>query len=251
MKKIKRLSLVIALILAANIKVFAEGGLEFAVNVPIGASFGITSGFEPSYTFINGSKSTITTEAGFDSGVQVQIGYMFTFGGFGLSLLGDLGYSFDSYRYSDYLNAEYRDSLGSSTKIDYKKTISMYMHNFQIGILPKFNFGNFAWGIGGGVKIPMAGTIENTTKDSLNGNYTRKIDYKSSYFELPVIGYFKMTFDYSFFFNDSMAFVLGAYLGADIGPIWKQGQLTSDKDASISSFDIGVNLGFKFGPRLN
>ncbi|MEI0495268.1 hypothetical protein R4J09_07610 [Brachyspira intermedia] len=251
MKKIKRLSLVIALILVANIKVFAEGGFEFAVNVPIGASFGMPSGFEPSYTFITGSKSTITTEAGFDSGVQVQIGYMFTFGGFGLSLLGDLGYSFDSYRYSDYLNSEYRDIYGNSTKIEYKQTISMYMHNFQIGILPKFNFGNFAWGIGGGVKIPMAGTIENTTKDSLNGNYTRKIDYKSSYFELPVIGYFKMTFDYSFFFNDSMAFVLGAYLGADIGPIWKQGQLTSDKDPSISSFDIGVNLGFKFGPRLN
>ncbi|AEM23446.1 hypothetical protein Bint_2852 [Brachyspira intermedia PWS/A] len=247
MNKIKRLSLVIALILVANIKVFAEGGFEFAVNVPIGASFGITSGFEPKYTSSSGTtKSAITTEAGFDSGVQVQIGYMFTFGNFGLSLLGDLGYSYDSYRYSDYLDYEY-----NSVKEKHKETISMYMHNFQVGILPKFNFGNFAWGIGGGVKIPMTGTLEDKVENSLYGNSTTKIDYKSSYFEVPVIGYFKMTFDYSFFFNDSMAFVLGAYLGADIGPIWKQGEITLAKDASISSFDIGVNLGFKFGPRLN
>ena len=44
MKKIKRLSLVIALILVANIKVFAESGFEAALSVPLGASFGIFTG---------------------------------------------------------------------------------------------------------------------------------------------------------------------------------------------------------------
>ena len=258
MKKIKRLSLVIALILVANIKVFAEGGFEFAVNVPIGASFGMPSGFEPSYTFITGSKSTITTEAGFDSGVQVQIGYMFTFGGFGLSLLGDLGYSFDSYRYSDYLNSEYRDIYGNSITIDYKQTISMYMHNFQIGVLPKLNFGGFAIGIGGGVKIPMAGTLESKIEQTatyggqtiMNDTQTESSKYVSSDFKTSIIPYIKATFDYSFFFNDNMAFVLGAYLGYDFGIAYKNNQLLFKEDSRLDSFDIGAEIGFKFGPRV-
>ncbi|EKV58055.1 hypothetical protein [Brachyspira hampsonii] len=243
MKKLKHLSLVIALILSANIKAFAASGFEASINVPLGASFGIPLNFEPSYNFL-GSKSSITTQVGFDAGVQLRIGYMFDFGNFGLSLLGDLGYSYDSYRFLDYLNLS-----GNLISVNYERIQSMYMHNFQIGILPKFNFGNFSLGIGGGVKIPMAGTIENKVEDNINGNDISKSDYKSAYFELPIIGYVKMTFDHSFFFNDHFAFILGAYLGFDIGPVIKE-EYTLFKDASISSFDLGIELGFKFGPRV-
>ncbi|ASJ21356.1 hypothetical protein [Brachyspira hampsonii] len=241
MKKIKQISLIIVLILAANIKVFAASGFEFALNVPLGVSFGIPSNFEPSLNVL-GTKSALGGRPGFDAGVQFQIGYMFDFGNFGLSLLGDLGYSYDSYRFSDYLD------LSGTITVKYERIQSMYMHNFQIGILPKFNFGNFAWAIGGGIKIPMAGTIENHIEDNISGNTTLKSDYKSSYFELPIIGYVKMTFDHSFFFNDHLAFILGAYIGFDIGPVIKE-EYTSFKDASVSSLDLGIELGLKFGPR--
>ncbi|MEI0559264.1 hypothetical protein [Brachyspira intermedia] len=231
MKKIKKLSLVIALILVANIKVFAASGFEAALSVPLGASFGIFNG---TITTIGGS-SSMNSEVGFDSGVHAQIGYMVDFGGFGLSLLGDLGYSYDSYKYSMSIT-----SWGAETKV-YQ---SLYLHSFQLGILPKFNFGNFALGIGGGVKIPIGGNSE--VKSTLDGSevFYQKLDYKSSDVKSNVIGYIKATFDYSFFFTDNMAFVLGAYIGYDIGLSPK------GSDNRFDSFDVGGQIGFRFGPRV-
>ncbi|AEM23445.1 hypothetical protein Bint_2851 [Brachyspira intermedia PWS/A] len=231
MKNIKKLSLVIALILVANIKVFAASGFEAALSVPLGASFGIFNG-EITTT---GIAPAINSEVGFDSGVHAQIGYMFDFGGFGLSLLGDLGYSYDSYRYSMSLTI-----LG----VEEKTYQSLYLHSFQLGVLPKFNFGNFALGIGGGVKIPMGGTSE--VKYMVDGSevLNQKLDYKSSDVKSNVIGYIKATFDYSFFFTDNMAFVLGAYIGYDIGLSPK------GSDNRFDSFDVGGQIGFKFGPRV-
>ena len=253
MKKIKKLSLVIALILVANIKVFAESGFEAALSVPLGASFGIFTG-ETAFTapVFSSVAPAINSEVGFDSGVHAQIGYMFDFGSVGLSLLGDLGYSYDSYRMSFSLSAS-NPSIGS---YDMKAYYSMYMHNFQIGVLPKLNFGSFAIGIGGGVKIPMAGTIETKIEANLNGHqldfsqFEGSGKYVSSDFKTSIIPYIKATFDYSFFFNDNMAFVLGAYLGYDFGIAYKNNQLLFKEDSRLDSFDIGAEIGFKFGPRV-
>uniref|UniRef100_UPI003F4B6B9D hypothetical protein n=1 Tax=Brachyspira catarrhinii TaxID=2528966 RepID=UPI003F4B6B9D len=253
MKNIKKLSLVIALILVANIKVFAESGFEAALSVPLGASFGIFTG-ETSFTdpVFSSVAPAINSEVGFDSGVHAQIGYMFDFGSVGLSLLGDLGYSYDSYRMSFSLSAS-NPSIGS---YDMKAYYSMYMHNFQIGVLPKLNFGSFAIGIGGGVKIPMAGTIETKIEANLNGHqldfsqFEGSGKYVSSDFKTSIIPYIKATFDYSFFFNDNMAFVLGAYLGYDFGIAYKNNQLLFKEDSRLDSFDIGAEIGFKFGPRV-
>ncbi|MEI0551532.1 hypothetical protein R4K89_14635 [Brachyspira intermedia] len=254
MKKIKKLSLVIVLILVANIKVFAESGFEAALSVPLGASFGIFTG-ETAFTapVFSSVAPAINSEVGFDSGVHAQIGYMFDFGSVGLSLLGDLGYSYDSYRMSFSLSG----SGGvSGANFDMKAYYNMYMHNFQIGILPKLNFGSFAVGIGAGVKIPMAGTIETKIEANLNGHQIdfSQLDgsakYVSSDFKTSIIPYIKATFDYSFFFNDNMAFVLGAYLGYDFGIAYKNNQLLFKEDSRLDSFDIGAEIGFKFGPRV-
>ena len=254
MKNIKKLSLVIALILVANIKVFAESGFEAALSVPLGASFGIFTG-ESDFTVsaFSSVAPAINSEVGFDSGVHAQIGYMFDFGSVGLSLLGDLGYSYDSYRMSFSLSAS-NPSIGS---YDMKAYYSMYMHNFQIGVLPKLNFGSFAIGIGAGVKIPMAGTLETKIEQSgtmfgqsINNTQTESSKYVSSDFKTSIIPYIKATFDYSFFFNDNMAFVLGAYLGYDFGIAYKNNQLLFKEDSRLDSFDIGAEIGFKFGPRV-
>ena len=254
MKKIKKLSLVIVLILVANIKVFAESGFEAALSVPLGASFGIFTG-ETSSTAIGSSSvaPAINSEVGFDSGVHAQIGYMFDFGSVGLSLLGDLGYSYDSYRMSFSLS-----SSAQGMSYDMKAYYSMYMHNFQIGVLPKLNFGSFAIGIGGGVKIPMAGTLESKIEQTMtiggqpiiNDTQTESSKYVSSDFKTSIIPYIKATFDYSLFFTDNMAFVLGAYLGYDFGIAYKNNQPLFKEDSRLDSFDIGAEIGFKFGPRV-
>ena len=240
MKNIKKLSLVIALILVANIKVFAESGFEAVLNVPLGVSLGIFNGEVESI----GNEPQINTKAGFDAGVNAQLGYMFAFGKFGLSVLADLGYSYDSFRYSVYHSVS---ALGGSE--EYNIENSLYLHSFQIGILPKFNFGAFSFGIGGGVKIPISGTRESKTKKTIiKSEYNIKTDYKKSDYLSSVIGYFKFTFDYSFFFTSKLAFNVGAYFLYDIGLSYKAANL--NETYRVDSFDIGFQLGLRFAPRL-
>ena len=229
-----------------NIKLFAESGFEAVLNVPLGVSLGIFNGEVESI----GNEPQINTKAGFDAGVNAQLGYMFAFGKFGLSVLADLGYSYDSFRYSVYHSVS---ALGGSE--EYNIENSLYLHSLQIGIIPKLNFGAFSLGIGGGVKIPISGISEIKTiktinifgnsiksEDNIKKNYT-KSDYLSS-----VIGYFKFTFDYSFFFTSKLAFNLGAYFAYDIGLSYKAANL--NETYRVDSFDIGVQIGLRFAPRL-
>ena len=57
--------------------------------------------------------------------------------------------------------------------------------------------------------------------------------------------YFKLIFDYSIFFTEKLAFNLGAYLGYDIGINYKTSNVKR-----IDSFDIGLQLGLRFAPKL-
>ena len=122
--------------------------------------------------------------------------------------------------------------------------------------MTKFNIGAFAIGIGGGVKIPMAAQYsykekigdqpEEKTKEKINMK-----DFRDMY-SPAVIGYIKGTFDYSIFFIDNLAFNIGLYLGYDM--IKTKAIPASEFQAEQKSemqgvFDIGIELGLKFGPR--
>lgn len=243
MKNIQKILIIIFFILFSNIEVFAESGFEAVFNIPLGASVGIFNGEIETV----GTAPKISTEAGFDFGIIVQLGYMFSFENLGLSILGELGYSYDSYGFS----VSHTISAFGMTE-DFKVYNSLYFHSFQIGFIPKFNLWNFALGIGGGVKIPFAGAYEIKKVNTINiaGNSSvseenLKRNHNSSFYSSYVIPYLKVTFDYSFFFADNIAFNLGAYLGYDIG--------LTDKNTKyrVDSFDIGVQLGLRFAPRLN
>ena len=45
-----------------------------------------------------------------------------------------------------------------------------------------------------------------------------------------------------------MAFNIGAYLGGDFGLAYKNP--ANDKYIGVNSFDIGLQLGFRFAPKL-
>lgn len=244
MKKI--INILLIFILSFNIKLFAESGFEAVLNVPLGVSLGIFNGEVESI----GNEPQINTKAGFDAGVNAQLGYMFAFGKFGLSILADIGYSYDSFKYSLYHSVS---AFGGSE--EYNIENSLYLHSLQIGIIPKLNFGAFSLGIGGGVKIPISGTRESKTiktinilGDSIKSEYNIKTDYKKSDYLSSVIGYFKFTFDYSFFFTSKLAFNLGAYFAYDIGLPYKAANL--NETYRVDSFDIGVQIGLRFAPRL-
>ena len=235
MKNIKKFLLTIAMTMILGTSAFAASGFEFILNVPLGA--GITI---PSKDMKDaGYKGT----AGFDAGVDVQLGYMFqVVNGFGISALVELGYAHDHFGTS--IEADLGALFGDPSLGKVKMSDTYALDSFKIGLLPKFNIGAFSIGIGGGVKVPLGGkyTIKlGDTKDSVK----LAMGDVLSMFSPPVIGYVKATFDYSIFFLDNLAFNIGLYLGGDIA---KQDDGLGGK-VTTSNFDVGVELGLKFGPR--
>lgn len=222
MKKIKRLSLVVFFILVANIKVFAGSGFEGILNVAVGSSFPILSGGNTGF-------QDFETKIGFDASVQLQLGYMIDFNILGLSILGDFGYHFDSYAYSHKNNNINKDP--NDLYVPSRINCNVYLHGFQVGVLPKLHFGNFSLGIGGGVKVPLK-IVVSTTESSSEEPFG------------DVIGYVKLTGDYSLFVTETFAFNFGVYLRYDIGP-----SLQYLNNNRIDSFDIGGQIGLKFGSK--
>ena len=219
MKKIKKFLLTIAMTMIFSISAFAASGFEFILNVPLGV--GIT--IPPKVVKDLGGKGG----AGFEAGVSAQLGYMAqVVNGFGISALFELGYAHDSFGYK----------AGTDK-------ISLSLDSLQVGLLPKFNIGAFSIGIGGGIKFPLGGKM--TMKSDVE-NSSEPLGFLAfSLFSPPVIGYVKATFDYSIFFTDKLALNVGLYLAGDIAKTI----IFEGEGVGISSFDIGVELGFKFGPK--
>ena len=221
MKKIKKFLLTIAMTMALGTSAFAASGFEFILNVPLGV--GIT--IPPKVLKDFGVKGG----AGFDAGVSVQLGYMAqVVNGFGISALFELGYAHDSF----------------GLKFDTEK-MSFALESLQVGLLPKFNIGAFAIGIGGGIKFPLGASFK------YPGQPAEKIPIGAfMMFSPPVVGYVKATFDYSIFFTEKLALNVGLYLAGDIAKLSEEmGFFDVGGKVGISSFDVGVELGFKFGPK--
>ena len=221
MKKIKKFLLTIAMTMIFSVSAFAASGFEFILNVPLGVGIGMPS---------KDIKDSLALEGGvgFDAGVSAQLGYMAqVVNGFGISALFELGYAHDSYV------AKFGKGVDGS--------YSFQIDSFQLGLLPKFNIGAFSIGIGGGVKVPLGGKM--IVKDG-GEKFSEKLEVFEFFFP-AVIGYVKATFDYSIFFTDKLALNVGLYLGGDIAKI----TIFGGDPLGFNSFDIGVELGFKFGPK--
>ena len=134
-------------------------------------------------------------------------------------------------------------------------SLSSMFNSFQLGLLPKFNIGfggrhGLAIGIGGGVKIPISGNYTLNLKlngTNPDGSVLTQLDLKRediiSMFNPALIGYIKASIDYYLFFTDSIAMEFGLYLGGDFAPKQK------DTKIGLDAFDIGLQLGFRFGPK--
>ncbi|WPC24970.1 outer membrane beta-barrel protein [Brachyspira hyodysenteriae] len=248
MRSVKKIILTLMMTSVLSVSAFAASGFEAILNVPIGLSVGfhnykLTKEAEPMKNEIEKSIKQ-NSSVGFDIGVSAQLGYMFQVKeGFGISVLGEIGYSHDSYAFVFAGN---------------EKVVSSFtFESIQIGLLPKFNIGAFAIGVGGGVKIPLSG--QQSVKE--DGKVVDGFPYKwktadiKDVFKTPVIGYIKATFDYSIFFTDNIAMNVGLYLGYDFGMSMSDNYLASlyapgvFESMGFSSFDIGLQLGLKFGPK--
>ena len=238
----KKLILSAFMLAVFSISAFAASGFEAILNVPIGLSVGFHNFKLKDVRFKNEIEKQVKQNSGvgFDIGVTAQLGYMFQVKeGFGISVLGEIGYSHDSYAF---VNAS-----------DKKLTQSFTFESIQVGLLPKFNIGAFAIGVGGGVKIPLSRKLyskydgKDVTGSPVKANSS---DIKDD-FKTPVIGYIKATFDYSIFFTDNIAMNVGLYAGYDFGMSMSEQLAPKNlfEYMNFSSFDIGLQLGLKFGPK--
>ena len=254
MKNFKKILLTMAMTMALGTSAFAASGFEFLFQLAGGAGAAIPNKEAKDLGFGTGLS--------FDADISAQIGYMFQVKeGFGISVLGELGYSWDMYLTGIDGGTLSSNTTGGQTTytVEGKDGISIaeYYHSFKLGLLPKFNIGvgrgDIAIGIGGGVKIPVAGNYRITTttvgtsqvKENVYSETEIALKRKdiTDMFSPSVIGYMKVTFDYYLFFTDNIGMNFGLYLGGDFAPKQKETKI------GCNSFDIGLQLGFRFGPK--
>ena len=254
MKNIKKFLLTMAMTMALGTSAFAASGFEFLFQLAGGAGAAIPNKEAKDLGFGTGLS--------FDADISAQIGYMFQVKeGFGISVLGELGYSWDMYLTGIDGGTLSSNTTGGQTTytVEGKDGISIaeYYHSFKLGLLPKFNIGvgrgAIAIGIGGGVKIPVAGNYRITTTTVGTSTVKEEVQSESEIalkrkditdmFSPSVIGYMKVTFDYYLFFTDNIGMNFGLYLGGDFAPKQKETKI------GCNSFDIGLQLGFRFGPK--
>ena len=247
MKYLRKIFTTIALMIIFSVSVFAKSGFEFHYNALIGVGVGF-----PSKSFKDvGFKS----DFGFDGTGLFQIGYMRQVKeGFGISYLLELGYNFSSYTISGKLGS---DALSKITGMvmnypDMSVILENYFFNIQVGLFPKFNFGNFSIGIGGGIKVPISGettTTINVTAINYEIENTQKLSRTdiADMFNPPIFGYVKTSLAYSFYLTDKVALDVGLYLSYDIMQFINEG----GKDEYGGTLNTGIIFGVKFGGKVD
>ena len=249
MKYLRKIFTTIALMTIFSVSVFAKSGFEFHYNALLGVGVGF-----PSKSFKDvGFKSDI----GFDGTGLFQIGYMRQVKeGFGISYLLELGYNFSSYTISGKpdFNPIINDIFGLGNIIgnifpnDMSVALDFTFYNIQVGLFPKFNFGNFSIGIGGGIKIPVIGEMS-VTATAINVEETKKLSRTDivDIFNPPIFGYVKTSLAYSYYITDKIALDVGLYLSYDIMQFINEG----GKDEYVGTLNTGIIFGVKFGGKVD
>lgn len=254
MKYLRKIFTTMALMTIFSVSVFAKSGFEFHYNalIGVGVSFPTTSMKDMGFK----------NDIGFDGTGLFQIGYMRQVKeGFGISYLLELGYNFSSYTISGKpdFNSLVSDALNEMFGIninpnqvgmpnDISVALDFTFYNIQVGLFPKFNFGNFSIGIGGGIKIPVIGEMS-VTATAINVEETQKLSRTdiADWFNPPIFGYVKTSLAYSFYLTDKVALDVGLYLSYDIMQFINEG----GKDEYSGTLNTGIIFGVKFGGKVD
>ena len=224
----KKVLLIVAIFIFANLSVFAKGFFEYGFYLPLGFSTGVPIG-----------QSDKNNAFGLDGGFSMLIGYRTEFNDIvGMGFYADLGYSYDTFRIA-----------GAAQNTDIRQIDGLNLHSIKIGFLPKVNlYDKYSIGLGVGVKLPLGGTLYSRRLDGTQGalvsteTTTRMFlrDLQNNYSTPSVIPYVKLTFDYTMFSTAKSSADLGLYLGYDIG--------LREAGSGIDSIDFGFQLSLRFRP---
>ena len=197
--------------------ILAQHGGGVSIFIPLAGSFSFSD-----IRDINGNKINILkSKSAFDFGVLIQPGYFYDFGGLlGFDVLADIGYFRSNYKYRNI----------------YRGNIESYIFDtLNTGALFRITAIVLSLGIGAGIKIPLAGKID-------DGNFIYKLNRENIkyYFENTVIPYIKFTIDFKYNLNSFSALGIGLYFNYDFAMSYKNNHYSK---YDIHSFDFGVQLG--------
>lgn len=256
-----KLCKILAVLFVLSYSVFAKSGLELGVFVPLGFNIGIHY-YDKAPSGLNNQQAasynkyvtnnTRTSHIGFDAGALFQAGYRLELNKeISFSFMGEFGYSRDTFNY------RLKDSNTESQALKLQNYRYYIFDSLVIGILPKVNYKRFSFGIGVGMKIFLSGTINNSSYNPTLGYTTETIkmldtkNYKD-YFTSNVMGYLKLTLDYSVYTSNKFDIVVGAYIDYDFGLRYQvKGSKYETIDTpieNISSVDLGIQVGTKIRP---
>lgn len=242
---------------------FAKSGLELGIFVPIGLSIAVhyydlppsnlnAQQMDTYNTYL--TNNTRTSDIGFEAGFLFQAGYRLELNkDISFSFMGELGYSRDSFNY------RLKDSNIESQAMKIQNYTYYSFDSLVIGVLPKINYKRFSFGIGAGMKIVLAGQINNSQYNKLLGYNSESIKIintknHKNYFSSNIIPYIKLTFDFSVYTSSKFDLVVGGYFDYDFGLKYNEkGKKINNTqiDApieNISSVDIGFQIGAKIRP---
>lgn len=252
---------IFVLFLVLSLRVFSQ--FEVGFNIPIG--FGITfANSSIVYRTMPPTDQPIST-IGF---MNIEIaalgyaGYNFSITNVemvdGIGLFFETGYYLHSFNTQHHYNLEYS---GVTAKSKYMEVL--FLHSINIGILSKVNLKNSAIGLGGGIRVPVAGFSEFYDQYSSVENLPSEEVVKHNYKDLKdtlkylVAPYIKLTSEFRFpVKNKRVAPTLSTYFAYDFGVSYKLDEINKDleifegspyfKKFSQSSFSLGVQLGLSF-----
>ena len=256
----KLIKILIILFIFTSIS-FAKSGLELGVFVPLGIGVGIHYYNAPPSTFTKQqtndynnyiSNNTMTSQVGFEAGVLLQAGYRLELNrDMSFSFMGEIGYNRDNFNYRG------KDSNTNSSALKMENYRYYSFDSIVLGLLPRFNYKRFSIGIGFGMKIFLAGTMNNSSYNKLLGYSTENIkiidtkNYKN-YFSSNIIPYLKLTLDYAVYTSSRFDFVLGVYLDYDFAlkynDISKGNNQLNNPIENIASVDLGIQIGTRIRP---
>ena len=228
MQKIRLLFFVAALTFISAMSIFAQNNSGYTRSIHIGSS-SLVSYDKDKYNFDNTYNIYST----------LQAGYLFDFGNrMGVSIMGEMGYNFSAAANIYDISGDY-PIIGNITGDIIAGT---YIHSAIVGVLPAFNINNFSVGIGGGIKVPIYGTMSGTLlfEDEIFLTGGQKINDD----DISITPYVKFVFDYSLFIDTKTSIVFAFHTGYD----FKVG--SEIYQASPEAYYVGFQIGIKFGPRL-
>ena len=216
-------AIILLMLLSVNLFPQKIGFLSFGLSIPL---VGSLADYKIEKHGGNVSKENYESKSTFEGGLLLKAGYSFIFKPYFISLLFDFGY--------------YRDTFGFMNYINNRKEVNVF-DSLNMGFFAEGLFGFFTLGFGGGIKVPLGGSLRyDNIIELLNyGRLKNRFDDLYIPYIKFIIG---LRYDSAYAGGGSS---LSFYFNYDFPKIKVKG--VEPDIQRLCSIDLGVQIGFHFG----